>query len=306
MKKQLKNKAHDVILTNCILFLVCLVSCKKNVEPLVNEVGIAYVNFYNASEVLNRNQQLRYGNMIYVNDSVPTELFKYYPEFNPLLDDNRQYPDNVYTSGIPDVVVIPQGMGFNVFYWLPIKEGKYRFTYTSSQKVYLKDIALQVNATKKNAQYLAESPEADNAYRVISVPEEWRGTAGKVRVRFVHLGTDAGSLDIKRETANGANEIQGLPQGLSFANYSDYIELDTIGVSKTGNVIPLNIYSQGNSEILLSPAIPPLPGASFVVVLQGFRKAAIRRIKIGENNGSDEYSSVAVQPNFRVNIRRSF
>lgn len=281
-----------------ILFF--LASCEEvSIEQSFPAGLYANVNFFNASEVMNQNSSLQGGNMVYINDSVPKPPFLQFPIFEVkypgLGNDMRQYPQA--GVGRNPEVVIPDN--YQVVYYMPVAVGTYRFIFTGSGKVFLKDIDATLEKDSYNTFYLTESPEADDTYRITAVPEERKGAEGKIRVRVVHLAPDAESLSVMKADGFSA----GLPP-LKFGSYSPYIELDTIGASQNfGNVVLKFSDNSNPTELLVSAAVPAVEGSSFIILVQGFRKPANRKILVGSN--PDMVQSVTVQPNFRTNLRRT-
>lgn len=279
-------------------------ACKKNIEPLVADAQNAYINFYNASEILTSNPNLSVGNMVYVNDSIPQYPFMRYPEFS---SGNPQYPRNT-GGGLetpPGNVNIPSGIGYSVAFWMPIAPGQYKFIFTSVNKNYLKDIALTLAAKDRTALYLVESPDGNDQYRLVAVPTERAGTPGKVRIKVVNLSPDAGTLGVVRDN-NGTTEVQGLPQHLQFGEYSEYVEIEPNGTSAT-SFIDLEINKADGNQNLISTSIPAIPGSSFVLLIQGFTTVSSRKIITGkQTDGSPIWETVNVPANFRATWRRTF
>lgn len=293
---------------NCtiILFGCLLAACgKTDIAP--GAAQEAYVNFYNASEVLLQGK-LTKDNMVYVNDSISNEHFRNFPQFSnaPSLAGFREYPIAV-TVGPSSIagnnqIAIPPGIGYNPVFWLPVLGGDYRFIYTSVNKVYLQDTTLSLSPQSFVMQYLVESKEADDAYRIISVPVEHKPAEGKVRIQVVNLSPDIDELEVVRVDRNGNLVQESLPSSLAFGAYSTYADIDTAGSSHTGGQLILRFRKTGSTETLVPVGVPANPSSVFSLVFQGFETETVRRIK----TKNDEYQQVKVTPNLRVNKRRTF
>lgn len=283
----------------CLILAVTLLTACEKKEVVPGDGQDTYVNFYNASEVLQQNISLAMSNKIIINDSLPGQQ---QPQFSST-DDFRQYPRHLTgTDAVIDAVNPPAGINYNVVYWMPVNAEKYRFAYTSVNKTSLVDATVDLLPKTFTTQYLVESPAADNAYSILTVPVERTGTAGKVRVQLVNLSPDFGSLEVYRTDEAGNRVASQLPTALSATTYSPYVELDTAGASKTFNKLLLKFCKSGSNEVVLTRAVDAISGSSYSVVFQGFEKLTTRRIKI---SGSD-YQQVSVSPNLRVNVRRIF
>ncbi|WP_256009076.1 DUF4397 domain-containing protein [Desertivirga xinjiangensis] len=272
--------------------LLCSAACQKT-EQIAGEGQDTYINFYNASEVLQQYRSYSEQNQIIINDSVPGARNR--PQFSST-DDFRQFPRHL--TGTDAVIDGPAGD----IYWLPMMADTYRFTYTSVNKNYLVDTAVTLLPKTFTTQYLVESPEAEEAYRILTVPVERKGIAGKVRVQVVNLSPDFGNLEVVRVGQEGRQIATDLPGDLSFGSYSPYAELDTAGSSETYGKLVLQFRKSGSSETVLTAAIDAIPKSSHTIVFQGFERETPRRIKTGDG----EYEQAIVAPNLRVKVRRVF
>jgi len=285
------------------LFLM-MTACDNEITPLTDSANTAWINFYNASEVLNTDYALRTDNLVFINDTVPNGAFNRFPYFSLLGSDRRQYPASmVQNTGQVDDIIFKSNE-YDAVYWLPVAPGEYRTIYTSVNRLLLKDTTLSLSGTSHTTQYLVESPEADTAYRIITVPEDQKREQGKVRVRFVHLAWDTEPLKIFRDR-QGNRDYSGLPQDISFGNYSAYATLDTTGIALTKAIVLKFHTGEDSNTLLLSVKIPANLGASFVVLIQGVRQERQRRIVSGTlADGILQYKTVNVKPNLRINMRR--
>lgn len=281
-----------------ILAVTLLTACeKKEVRP--GDGLDTYVNFYNASEVLQQNFTLSESNQIIINDSLPDQR---QPQFSST-DDFRQYPRHLTGSdAVIDVINPPAGITYYVVYWMPFNADRYKFSYTSVAKTFLVDTTVSLQAKTFTTQYLVESPAADDAYRILTIPVERRGTAGKVRVQVLNLSPDFGPLEVYRSDHEGNRIGSQLPSALGTDAHTPYVELDTAEASKTYNKLILKFCKSGSSEVVLTAAVDAISNSVYSIVFQGFEKATDRRIK----TSSSEYEQVTVSPNLRVNVRRVF
>lgn len=280
--------------------LLCLTACEKK-EVLPGNGQDTYMNFYNASEVLQQDGSLAANNLILINDSLKGQPQQ--PQFSGT-DDFRQYPRHLTgTDAVIDVLYPPfAGLSYNVVYWMPFIADRYKFAYTSVNQTSLVDTTISLQPKTFTTQYLVESPAADNAYLVLNIPVERQGTSGKVRVQVVNLSPDFGPLEVYRTDNQGRRVTSTLPAALNTHAYTAYVDLDTTGASKTYNKIVLNFCKSGSSEVVLTKAVDAISSSTYSVVFQGFEKTTNRRIKTGNN----EFQQVTVAPNLRVNVRRIF
>jgi len=276
-----------------------LSACQKSGDIAPGNGQDAYLNFYNASEVLQQNMILSANNLILINDTVPGAN---QPQFSQS-DDFRQFPRTITGNQFNiDINSIPAGTNYNIVYWMPVLAGTHHIAYTASKNVDLKDTTVSISPKSFTTQYLVESPVSNEAYRIATVPEERRGIAGKVRVKVVNLSPDLGPLEVIRTDKDGNTILETLPAALKYGEHSAYAEIDTAGVSRTRGQLILKLRKSGSSAILLTQVIDAVPNTSFTVVFQGFEKETIRRIR----TGSQTFQTVTVNPNLRINIRRIF
>lgn len=300
-----------------IVATIWLTSCSKQ-EVVVGNGREAYINFYNASEVLKQgiaDLPVPVGgtttfyfsaeNMIYINDSATSPLqYGARNNFTRLqfargFDDRKQFP--ISYTGAPNVVDDVARTYGNVF-WMPIAEGHYRFIYTSAFKNYLVDSFVELQPKTYTTQYLTEDPATDSSYRIVTVPAYLYAQAGKVRVQAVHLSPDRDAVDIYRMDKDGNRQGNAIVAGLQFGQHNDYIDIDTTGASASYGNIVLGVYRAGSTTKLFSIGVPAQSGASFVAVIQGFVNATRRRIIINAHGYTTAPWSVS--PDFRINIRR--
>lgn len=300
-----------------IVAAIWLTSCSKQ-DLVVGNGTEAYINFYNASEVLKQgiaDMPVPVGgstkfyfsaeNMIYINDSATSPLqYGGRNNFTMLqfargFDDRKQFP--ISYTGAPNVVDDVARTYDNVF-WMPIAAGHYRFIYTSAFKNYLVDSFVELHPKTYTTQYLTEDPATDSSYRIVTVPAYLYAQAGKVRVQAVHLSPDQGAVDIYRMDKDGNRQGNALVADLQFGRHNDYIDVDTAGSSATYGNIVLGFYHADSDEKLYSVSVTAQSGASFVAVMQGFVNATARRIIINAHGFTTAPWSVT--PDFRINIRR--
>lgn len=278
--------------------LLCMIACRKE-DVITGNGRDTYINFYNASEVLQQHAAYSGENLIIINDTLPDVK---QPQFSPS-DDFRQFPRHFTGSElVVDAIYPPAGATYNVVYWMPMIADASRFIYTSVNKTYLKDTVLNLSPKTFTTQYLVESPGADDAYRILTVPVERQGTPGKVRVQVLNLSPDLGPLEVFLADEDGNRVNTSLPTDLSFGQHSSYAELDTAGASATFGKLTLKFCKSGNDETLLGRAIDAVPNSSYIIVFQGFEQETSRRIKTGNH----QYEQVMVAPNLRVNVRRVY
>lgn len=289
------KKIH-VYLIGRLFILLALYSCKKT-DVVQGDGNVGYVNFFNASEVLLQNESLSRNNMIITNDTIDRQ--RRLPAF--IGDgDVRQYPRT--TSGDLTVVDYIGTTNADVF-WLPIKSDNYRFIYTSINKVYLKDTAVNVPAGSFTSQYLVESPQADNAYQLITVPVEMRGVTGKVRIQVINLSPDLGPIKVYLSGPAGNIIDTELPTALPFATASKYVEINLNPAYISRGKFILNFCKPGTTEALATLAIPADDLAVYTLLMRGFSQNTTRRIKKDNNGG---YTTVTVTPNLRATQRRIY
>ncbi len=299
-RRKLRSNAFIGTLAN-LLIITLFPACSEQFEPYVPGNGQeAYFNFYNASEAAYQGDHTK-GNMIYINDSVKTDLFPYaYPQFSDNRFDSRQFPKSV-TSTVT-FQNIPWSGNSDV-YWmgLPATEGPYRFIFTSVNKTYLEEISLSPAPKSFYCLYLTESPEANDAYTVVDVPVELEGVEGKVKIQVVNLSPDFGAVEVVLADDEN-NEVEtGLPKALGFGQYSPYAEIDTANANKYGQLV-CKFRQSGEEEFLLTAVVEAVPGSNYTLVLKGFINETERYIK----TSNEEYARVRVFPDPRVHTRRVY
>jgi len=274
-------------------------ACQKSGDIAPGNGQDAYLNFYNASEVLQQNMTLSANNLILINDTVPGANQLQFSQ----TDDFRQFPQTITGNQFNvDIHPVPAGMNYNVVFWMPVLAGNHHITYTATKNADLKDTTVTISAKSFTTQYLVESPVSNDAYRVVTVPEERLGTAGKVRVKVINLSPDLGPMEVIRTDKDGNAILESLPAALKYGEHSPYADIDTAGISKTRGQLLLKFRKSGSNAVLLTKVIDAIPNTSFTMVLQGFEKETVRRIK----TASQTFQTVTVNPNLRVNVRRIF
>lgn len=295
--KTLSRKIFWLLISGCWF----VNSCSEVVDSVVPGNGNeAYINFYSAIEAISQSRgedSLAYNNMIYVNDSVPNEVFRYFPAFSANFGDDRQYPWSV--TGISEVSDGSVRSG-DIFY-LPIMADSYKFIFTSCNRVFLKDTTISLKPKIYTTQYITESPVADDAYTIVTAPVELKGTAGKVRVQIVNLATDWGAIDVWQVDKDNTLVPSALPANLAFGAYSAYAELDVADADSNNNLV-LKFRGHGETGAKLSTIVPAISGSAYTLVVQGFIGESVRRIK----KSNTEYASIQIFPSLRVNQRRVY
>lgn len=302
------SKKHTIVAA----LLCCFIACKKDDNlPGFGNSQPAYINFNNISEVINQASDhyidLATQNMVYLNDSTNNTAFSRYPEFGSSVRSSafgRSFPFNSQATGIflgSDVISVPSDANYDLIYWMPILPGQYKFIFTSLNKTYLKDTTLSLNPKTYALQYLVESPERNDAYRIATVPTSLETEQSKTTIQTVNLSPDLGNIDLWRSDKNGNKINTSLPTGLGFGRYHATL-LDTTGTSTTNGRIYINVSLTGTNKKLLTVAVPALSGSSFVLLIQGFNQQTARRIK----SSNSAYTSMIVNPNLRFRLSRLF
>lgn len=300
MKKRTVFKYPHVQVMAIITLMGMLISCEKEITPLIDTEQQAFVNFFDASEVLRKSKFS--ASPIYINDSIPHAPFQLAFPYFDTNEGERFYPFSVYSHrSVPNYVVNPDYRIYDPVYWLPMDQDNYKFIFSSWEKVFVKDTTLHLPSQQFTSVYISDDPAVDGEFKVLALSEEHRRTEGKVRVRFIHLSSDAGKIKVSRRDATGAEIHEDLSTGLTNGEVTEYLEIDTVGTSATNNNILLTFYDAENPDkILYVKALPAIPGSSFVAVILGNREATTRKLKsIGTT-----YETVEIDPNFRVSLRR--
>lgn len=284
-----------------IALIALLNSCKKDIETYIPGDGQeAYVNFYNATEIIHHsgNLDLAKNNMIYVNDSLKNDYFqRQFFKFSDLKFDGRQFP-NMHGNW-PDVWTGPGQVNGSQVLWQPMPQADfYRFIFTSVNKVFLKDITASLAPKSYTTFYLAESPESDNDYTIVSVPVEPKGIEGRVKIQVVNLSTDWGPIDVVLTDKVGNIVETDLPQNLGFSKYSPYAELD-IKYANDYKQLVLKIRQHGSENFTLSTTVDALSESTYAIVVKGFANETTRYIKTSDT----ENLRVQVAPGLRVHNR---
>lgn len=293
-----RKNAAITAYTLSVLLVNIAIGCKKT-EVVPGNGQEAYLNFYNASEVQQQNIALALSNHVVIDKQYTINGMGAFGADG----DNRQFP---HTPGIaqmtPDNLNLPIGITYNHVFWLPMMSGSHHLAYTSDdRKITLQAITETLQPKAFNMQYFVESPVADSLYNIFSFPVQQAGTPGKVRVQIVHLSPDLGPIEVYRADENGNKVDTDLPNTLVYGQGSSSIEIDTVGSSKTKQLILLKFLKKGSSDIALTSSIPAVSNSSFIVVLRGFEQSTVRKIKMKSG-----YQTVTVNSNIRTNLRRIF
>lgn len=271
--------------------------CNKQVAPLLPGPPDAQINCYNASEVfmISNIRPGPRGNGVFIDDtsSFPNSFLTYFSAAGDAL----QTAEPMINSGVDPT-------GYQRISFHRLAAGNHSFYFTGIDRYILTDTTITMSSGSKTLLYLSESPETDDAYRILSVPEDWTGKEGKVRVRFVDLNPDAGTL--KCYQANKSD--QPVFTQLNYGEATPYIVLDTTSTAQRRNQFDLRLFTgKDTANVLISAGVPAIPGASFIVVIQGFAHPANRRIQLRTGpDGRPVDTSVAIKPNLRVNLRRTY
>lgn len=277
---------HKEIILFVIVAFLFATSCQQDIEPVVLAPEVASVNFYNAAEAK------VFSRVVIDDDSVLAKTLLTF-----------------YNTEVPGNQIFGDAGTYNQSYrepaWLPVSAGRHRFAFNANAYFEV-DTTLTLSKSSMTCFYLSESPESDTAYRITTVQEEWGNAAAdpaKVKVRFVNLSPDAGTLSCYRSD----NNTEVMPT-LGYGTASTYVSLDTTGLAQNYNRIILQFISDKDpANILIKTAIPNIPGACFVAVLQGFNEPADRVYQSGINpDGSPKYTKVTIQPYLRINLRRIY
>jgi hypothetical protein len=283
-----------------ILVSLVVTSCSKEVTPV--EPGgkeEAAFNFYCASSVLNG---LSNGAApIYLNAKDYDPAKRFIPQLDP-------FP--YFSFGLSNAKHESPSLSnnFGSVMYLRHVAGANRFIFTDTTRNKIADTVIDAISHSRNILYLIDQPMPDNSvaqYTVLHVEDDAIGAEGKVKLRVINLSPDAGSLDIVARKRNGDWLRSPLPNELSFKNFSDYILLDTTGIGDNGQIV-LNVLSS-NQEAILSTGIPAITGASYTLVIEGFRNGTTRRIPTRKRpDDSFEYTSVTIPANLKTSIRRMY
>lgn len=310
----MKRYSYSLLFALCSLIGILATSCSK--DEYYGEQPMAYVNFYNAAEVLQQYWHVGSGpnmrdNMVYINDSVPTGAFSNgnFPVFGgtaAVTTTQRQYPNEVTSTPTGSAVLLPNT--YQYMFYMALAPDSYRFIYTGGNKVYWQDTTLNLADGSYTQLYLTEDAEIDR-YRIVAVPDERTAAPpGKVKVRVVHLSADTEPLAITRVFSDGSNRNEGFPTQLGFATSTDYIALDTLGAAAQFNHVVLQLSPVSAPENpLLTAAVPAVSGGSFTVLVVGLRNEASRRAITGyDDTGQPVYTSFTVNANLRTALRRNY
>lgn len=284
-------------LASCIMAAALCVAgaaCKK-LQPANEILPDAAVNLFNASQVMQVSSPF-VQKKIYVDgyDTAGTR----YVYFNYLSGRPLEYPVEALAPGT--VAGIP---------YMRLQAGTHEFTFTNAAKFKTGDIHFDFPASSQQQLYLADGiPAVDGfaTYSVLRVEEDRRQSAGKVRVRFVHLSPDAGSLKTYRLDADNNRIFNGLPAEITYGSASPYAELDTAGAINQRLVLH---YFQGTDTLssVLSTSVPAEAGTSYVIVINGFKgKYAIKNPTGRSQAGAVEYETINFEATLTSYVRRSY
>ena len=292
------------------VFAACLLltqACTRKVDVVLPGPPDASVNFYNASEVLSSPITSGKGNAncVFVDDSTLPGYVRQMQFYSSSISGEQRVQPAGET--VVPVGLINQYFSYEVPAWLRVSAGNHRVIFTGSGGYFVADTTLDFPLNSLTSFYLAESPESDDAYRLLAVPEKWAGLPtdpSKVLVRFIDCCPDLDELKCYRVGRSGEPVVSAM----HFGTTTSYISLDIAGVAASGNLILLRLFTgKDTTSTLLSVGIPAAPGASYVVLVQGFYKEAVRRVQIGVNaNGTRRDTLVTVSPRLRMSLRRTY
>lgn len=299
----MKRTYHlKTILTATVLIILgCgLWSCKKNIDAaLPEDKAAAGINFYSASAVMDA----AYGPE---NQTTAVYLDQVTAQQVPLIGSTAsKYP---YLSfGYLDPVQYPQGTAGNTnINYVHYNAGNHRVYFTDINNRAVADTTINFAAGCEYAIYLADvavSPGDAAVYKIISAVEPRKVPEGKTGIRFVHLSSDAGALNIAQLKTDG-NTLPVALGAIGFTQVSDYQYFDQKEVSNGQLRFKLENAAKGISLVAGAPA---KPGKSYVVIITGFKGEQQRRVVTGKNpDGSSKTNIVSIGNNLKTEIRTSY
>ena len=310
---KIKRTVNKIILA--LLPAVLWTGCEKE-EPYYNiQPETAYINFFLASDVMKKRDYVR----IYVNDSVPNEIYTRYPLMDAISLGRIEYPYTTAGNNNQDLVGWTRNTLGYVFY-MPLEPGEQKVIFTngannrnnqgSDTRIFLKDSLLNLAKGSFTNVYLADDVE-NNAFRIVTTSEDrdMPVEKGKTSLRVINLCPDAGPLLISRVYDDGHNEeVEGFPAVLPFGEYTAYTSFSTEGIEAELNSLVFSIASAHNPYVeLLTAAIPAIEGAMHTLLIHGFQYPVTRGIINGYDPyvGLPLYQNYEFTPSLRTTLRRS-
>lgn len=289
---------YNKFIYSFLVFLLLIGACKKTAY-VPGEGREAYVNFFNASEVLQQNVSVQEHNWLILNHTLNHAK----AEFSFGVDD-RAFPN---TSGIspltPDGLLIPANSNYYQVYWMPLYEGINHISFTAdSAYTVLKDTTVNLTNQKFSTHYLVENAITDTSYSIFTFPVENQRIEGHVSLQLVNLSPDFGPVDVYRSDSDGNQIGQNLATSLRYGSSTSFLDVDTIGSHSTRENIILKFKKSGDKNIVATQVVPGVPASGYVAIFRGFEKSTPRRIRMR----GDTYRSFMVGPNLRVNLRRLY
>jgi hypothetical protein len=292
-----QNKRARVLSLVPVLFtLLLLPSCEEEIVP-VNKQDSAF-NFYCASNLLNSFAAEVPTIDIFI-DSILTN-----PKNNVVQATYFGFTFNKSYINIER----PYISGNNSLLYMRLDAGYHTFIFTDTAKLPLVQAEVETVPYTHYCLYLIDTPGADSTvadYRVLTVKEDFIREEGKVKIRMINLIGDVNSLRIAAVDGSG-NEVEGVfPSYLAYGDMSAYAAIDTTGLVHNKQII-LKIYDDMNN-LLTVTGISAEVGASWVLLLEGFVKDAIRLVPEGKDAaGNTEYQAVNIPAGVTAVLRRSY
>lgn len=298
------NKIFQIkVFTALILVLGLLSGCQQDFDNAVPEA--AEVNYFSVSDFLAA--QGAAGNSgatfpVYMDEDNavrPDQSIIYYPLF--------QYSKEGVTEEFPKANKPVSMTEVSVFYQRIPASGHTFFFHCDTLRETVVTKQLNPAYNSRTLLYLTDDSVQNGSanWEIVNVPETDKSIDdNKVTVRFLNFSPDAGELTLKFKNRDGSYAA-GAQTKVNFPNYTDYLEVDTTGLTNRNQL--LFDIADTSGTVALSGYVSALPGAVYHIIARGFTRQQQGQIPYYRTvDGQIMKKSYTVSPRLRVSTRRIY
>lgn len=283
MKRPIKQTAF------LLLTLLLAAGCTQNDDYFNPDQGnLAYVAFYNASEVSSTNRPFF---LVYVNDTTEANSLRIEEGIIPYRRRNLRLSNHRY---------------------VPLRPDSYRFIFTNGARdyrdyrdpathIYIAEEELQLAEASRTTIYMTDDVN-DREYRTVVTADNARRIEGKVQVRIINLSPDAGTLQISRTYHDGRKEAVEALSPIPFTEYTPYVPFDIAGTEQEAGYLTLEMQTSGAP---VTVGVAAMSGSIYTIVVQGFVNPTTRSIITGRDDQQQLiYNTVSLPSDCRATVIR--